>query len=477
MNRLDLDMSISVDEGESLYSLQAVRLKRQLYHDWSVRPHVLSQYMPFFYLVPGVIARFWGTDWLGTLAVGRAYVYVLWLGVGLMAYALVRQSGGRRIVAAFAALLWFAGSLAPEYADSFRPDSAMVFFSFAGVFFYQRSEQRGNVMLAALLLATAFLHKQSAICAALAVGMDAFFQRRLKTLAVMLGTWTVGIGTVYCLAQVATSGAFEKNVWGSLLAWGGAQHVAIVLALAGLRGVAVFTGAGIATAAGVGPRLLRLYFIIAIVLAITSSAKFGSGANYYLEAYAVGCVLTGILSNEWLTGSTRHAVGFQIAWLGLATAACLTALGPRLVSARELAGEIRDRRQIHKQIAEDWDRLINHLKILGDPQLIEDVYLAVRSGTNPVLVNASMFASMRQSGRFDDGDIVRQIIAEGFKAIITTRPLNEAGGFRHFPDKWIELIRARYRLAERYELRAQNTTFYMYVPKPTGGETRAVRAD
>ena len=468
MNNLDLDNGIIGDEGEMLYALRAVRLGQPLYRDLSTEPHVLTPYMPLFYLVPGTVARWLGAGWVGTVMVGRGYVYVLWLGVAAVVCALVRQAGGTLAAGGLAALLWLAGSLTPEVANSFRPDSAVIFFSLAGVWLYRRAERASQFACSSLLLAVAFLHKHSALCAALAIVTDALWQKRWRTALVVVGTWTVGVGIFIATAQTMTSGAFGMNVFGSLLGWTGLQHVGIILTLVVARGAAVFAGAGIAIGTRAVPRLLRAYFILAIALAVASSVKFGSGPHYYLEAYAVGCVLTGILISTWLAGATPHGAGLQITWLAVAVGACLMALGPRLTSARELAGEIRNHRAIREQMTEEWERVLEHLRGIGQPQLIEDVYLAVRSTTQPVLVNGSMFASMQRSGRFDDRPLLRQIEERRFTVIVASFALEEDKINRHFPEHWLTAMQARYALAETLVMDQPQRTFFIYRPRGDG---------
>lgn len=477
VNEIDLDNGIIGDEGEMLYTLRAVRMGQPPYRDLSTEPHVLAPYMPLFYLLPGTLARWIGTNWIGTLVVGRGYIYALWIGVGAMVYALVAQAHGSRVAAGLAALLWLAGRLTPESANSFRPDSAMIFFSLAGVWLYQRSERTKDVVGSALLLVVAFLHKQSAVCAVSAILLDTLWQKRRKATLVVLGTWMTGVAIVLIAAQTLTTGAFGMNVFGSLLGWANWPHVEMTLTLAATRGAAVFAGAGVAAALPTTPRLLRTYFALAVALAMGSSAKFGSGSHYYLEAYAIGCALTGILVSEWLGRTAPNRIGLQIPWLAIALAASVLTLGPRLTSAPELTGEIVRHHAIRRQTTEEWERVLERLRAIGQPQLIEDVYLAVRSSTQPVLVNASMFASMQRNGRFDDSDIVRQINGGRFEAVVTTQPLDGAGRFRHFPRGWLELVGTRYKLADHYEIGEIGATFYIYLPRTTDAEGRGTPVD
>jgi hypothetical protein len=353
----------------------------------------------------------------------------------------------------------------------------MICFSLAGVWLYQRSERVEYAVGSALLLVVAFLHKHSAVCAVAAILLDAFWQKRWKAALAIFGTWTTGVAIVIIAAETLTTGAFGRNVFGSLLGWAGWPHVEMTLTLAATRGAVVFAGACIAAALPATPRLLRTYFVLAVALAIESSAKFGSGPHYYLEAYAIGCALTGMLVSGWLEGAVPSLTGLRIAWLAVALAASVLTLGTRLASGPELAEKIVHHRAIRHQTAEDWERVLDRLHAIGQRQLIEDAYLAFRSNSKPVLINASMLGSMQRNGRFDDSDIVRQINGGKFDAVVTTQPVDETGGFRHFPSDWINLVRTRYRLADRYGINELGATFYVYLPRTTDAKGRGTRAD
>ncbi len=477
MSEIDLDYGIIGDEGEMLYTLRAVRMGQPPYRNLATEPHVLAPYMPLFYFVPGTLARCFRTDLIGTLVVGRECVYAFWISVGAMVYALVVQASGSRVAAGLAALLWLVGYLTPEMANSFRPDSAMIFFSLAGVWLYRRSVRFEYVVGSKLLLVVAFLYKHSAVCAVSAILLDTLWHKRWHATVTILGMWIAGVAIVVITAQILTAGAFGMNVFGSLLGWAGWPHVEMTLTLVATRGAAVFAGACIAVALSATPRLLRIYFVFAVALAIGSSAKFGSGPHYYLEAYAIGCVLTGMLVNEWLTCPVPSWTIVRITWLAVALAASVLTLGPRLASAPELGDEIVHHRAIRHQTAEEWERVLDRLHAIGQRQLIEDAYLAFRSNTKPVLINASMLGSMQHNGRFDDSDIVRQINGGRFDAVVTTEPVDVTGGFRHFPSDWIKLVRTRYRLADRYGINELGATFYVYLPKTTDAKGRGTRAD
>src|SRR5207249_9848050 len=131
---LKFDGENSITEGETLYALQSVQHRQPLYHDYSHPPHVLTQYTPLFYLSPGLLARWLGTGTLATFAVGRSCAYVYWLGTAVLIYLLARRCLP-------AALVFLSAPLTTSWANSYRPDSAAVFFSLAAVLAYERGRR------------------------------------------------------------------------------------------------------------------------------------------------------------------------------------------------------------------------------------------------------------------------------------------------------------------------------------------------
>ena len=91
--QLDPGGETSEDESDSLVSLVRYTADQPLYLDYRQPPHLLTPYMPLFYVIPGTVARWLQCDKLGTIVVGRCYVYLCWLGIGWLIYWLARQAG------------------------------------------------------------------------------------------------------------------------------------------------------------------------------------------------------------------------------------------------------------------------------------------------------------------------------------------------------------------------------------------------
>jgi hypothetical protein len=428
IQRLGFDGENTPDECETLNGLYSVRSGRPLYHDATVPPHTLTPHPPLMYVVPGFVARAAGADLFHTFVIGRTYVYLTWLLVGWLIYALARELGAGKREAIIGALLWWSSGLATENAVAFRPDAGALMLSLAGLWLYRR----GHRVVAAAVLAAAFLHRHSAVAAIGVVVLEELSQRRVKKAAILAGTWAAVVAGVVGLMQMITRGAFVRCVFGIVAIGAGWPRVELLLELAAMRGLTAFAAGILALLLkqGVASRLLRRYFIVAVAVAFATSWKFGSGSNYYLEPFAAGCILAALLANDprpWL----------RIGWL---TAAVVAALPVLVMRTREQPPVTEPR------------------CIVDGALLSEDGYFALRRDGEPFLLNASLLGALHDAGKFDDARIVQRIETGEFGTIVTTAPF-DATGFRQFPPHWLAAI------GEHYELVRPCGTLYVYLPR------------
>jgi hypothetical protein len=410
---LNFDGENSRTEAETLYALRAARTGQPLYHDFARPPHILTQYPPAFYLVPATIARAVGVS--RAFVVGRCYTYGAWLGVAGLLFLLVRQEGGSRAGATLAAALWLASGLAPQWANSYRPDAPALLFSLAAIGAYRRQW----LPLAVGVLVAAALHKHSAVVALAVIVIEECRQRRFGRAGLVAGAWGVVLGAALGAAQVWSGGVFFKNVFGSLARY----HLAAApwyVALALARGAPAFVGAMFNR----GSQLWRTYFWLAFLLALVTVVKAGANVNYFLEPFAAACVLTGV----W---ACRSGGRKQAAWLGLVAASVAVLV----------------RQDWTKPPATAWDKVLPVVQSLPEPWLIEDSYLAYRLDRPPFILNVGNFGAMDGCGGFDERVWLRRLEAREFVAVITTEPIAVDRIERPLPARWRELIRQRYQLA------------------------------
>ena len=438
IRNLNRDGENSLTEGETLYALEAVQNRQPLYHDFSHPPYVLTQYTPLFYFVPGLLTRWLETGTLATFAIGRSYAYGCWLGVTALIYLLARQRGCNRGPAVLAALVFLTAPLATGWANSYRPDSAALLFSLAAVLVYDGGKR---LPITVLLLAIAFLHKQSAVVALLVIGLEELRSRHwLRAVAIATG-WLAIVATTMVLMQWWSDGAFMMNCFGSLAQMHNWRWPLYLLGAALLLGAAGFAG-GLMTLGVPSASLLKRYFVLSLIFAFLSSAKFGSWTNYYIEPFAVVCVLTAV----GLGQGAQHRLR-QFAWL-------VVALG---VTVEVMHSAMRPS---DSALPRDW----KSLGAWGRPLLIEDVYVAARLDGEPYMLNPGIFARLEHSGRFDSSSLRRAIEQKKFAAIICKRPLDDPDESRPFSSGWRKLMQRYYSLVGQIDTNMPAETLWVYRP-------------
>jgi hypothetical protein len=465
---LDFDGELLATDAESLYGLRCVRNGKTPYHDFSHPPHVVTLYGPLFYAVPGMVARLLNTSWIGTIICGRTYNYAAWFGVALLLYALGRQIGCEISLASMAALLWLAGTLAWQWAIAYRPDGAALLLSLGALWVYQRRTSPLVLVTTMVLLVAAFLHKQTSVAVWLAIVATEATQRRWGRAAVMFSGWVIAVAVSVMITQALSQGAFVKNAFGAVMLWVSFDQVWTLLREAITEGIAAFAGgllAGVMTRSDQRLTLLRRSYAISFALAVAISIKAGANLNYYLEPFAIACILTAALVRQGTEPTAKNfARKVAMGWLGLAIVISTMTLWSRIGHVSQWWHAVVDHRVTRAQQAQEWGRVTNCLGEWKGRVLVEDLYLVVRQPQEVFLLHPRQFEALRETGRFDDTELCRRIAAGGFDTIVANFPLEEKVATRQFPLRWLEAATGRYVMEKRCDRSDRGGAFYVYRP-------------
>jgi hypothetical protein len=454
------------DEAESLYSLLCVSRGDPLYRDFRESPHVLTPYMPLFYLIPGTVARWIGASEPTTVWLGRLYVYLCWVGVGCLLYVVAWRFGLGKLGALLAGLLWLAGSLSVRNAHAYRPDACLVFFSMAALWCYQRGGWAG-LILAATVSAIGVFHKQSAgVLWVSLVGIE-LWRRQWSHALVLVGVFAAWVGVGWLVATQVWVDTFRLNVIGGLDRLAGWQQMEVVVLRVLQDGGVLLVGGMMAAILQIGGRpvaVARVYLAGAMCFAVATSCVFGSGQNYYLEPFAIGCLLVG----GW-TGSDESPARWVNWGRNVFALALVIVLAPTIVrnvsQLPTLWWSLAEHRAMRQSEQVSWQAVLQAIGTGGGPVLVEDPDLALRQApAHPVILNVSLFMALKAAGRFDDSGIRAKIAAQAYRAIVTTAPLEYQDGPRHFPADWRLRMAGRYHLTGSHEVTVLGRTFYIYCP-------------
>jgi hypothetical protein len=456
--RIWFDGENSPNESEELFALSRVSAGQAMYLDYSRPPHVITPYMPLFYWTGATIART-AKGWWEMVVLARWGVYVYWLGIGVVIFAAARQMDCTRSAALLAALLWESGELGCEWANSFRPDAAALFFSLAALWVYQRRRKGINLAVSTALLVVAALFKQTVLAPLAVIVWGEIADRRPGRAVAAAAAWGAAMVAITFTAQAMTGGRFMLNLFSApaeVRAWSWAW-VLLVTALA--AGATVFWGAFLACVGkprSPGSALWKRYFIVSLALAFARSRILGTWTNHYLEPFAAGCVLTGVLAQDLLALGPDDVVRWgRFCWL-------MAAVGLSVALSFEQGW------RVFKSFRDNtpWKQFVARYSDIHGPVLAEDSYVTVRSGRTPYMIDANKFAHMQRDGMFDDTELLRMIENGEFAAIVTLFPIDASmRPAWAFPGRWLLPMRRRYQLSTTYVLSGRDETLYLYVPK------------
>ena len=465
---LDFDGELLSTDAESLYGLRCARNGESPYHDFSRPPHVATLYGPLFYAVPGTMARLLNTSWIGTIICGRTYTYAAWFGVALALYALGRQIGCDASLAAITGLMWLAGTLAWQWAIAYRPDAAALLLSLGALWVYQRRTSWLALAATITLLVAAFLHKQTSVAVWLAIVVTETTQRRWGRAAALFGGWVIAVAVSVIVVQALSRGAFVKNAFGAVMIWVSPAQVWALLRMAIIEGIAVFAGGWVASVVTRGDQrlaLLRRSYAISFAIAVAISIKAGATLNYYLEPFALACVLSvGLVRYGTDPAADGIAPRVAIGWLVLAVVISAMTLCSRVAHAPEWWRAVVNHRVTREQQAQEWDQVTNCLGEWKGRVLVEDLYLAVRQSQEIFLLHPRQLEALRETGRFDDAELLQRIAAGGFDAIVASFPLEGKTPTRQFPARWLEAATGHYVMEKRCGWGIHGDAFYLYRP-------------
>lgn len=297
-------------------------------------PYRITNYPPVFHLLSAGVATVAGDVLAAGRAVSLASTLLTAGAIALLVWRAVAQGASpllRGLAAALAALSFLRVSYTATWAPLMRVDMLANFLSFGGVlaFAWARSERR-KILICAPILVLALFTRQSAVAAAAACVVVAYFAR--PSLALRLGLAYVLCGAVALVVLlVATGGWFWFHIatanvnaydWQRAAAYlqdaARSHPVEIAVALVALRsllGGLRELGSSAAPPAWVRP-LLGVYLLTSLLVSSTVG-KLGSEVNYLVEFMGVVSACFAVAVADSLAGSLSGSLGAKLAALAL----------------------------------------------------------------------------------------------------------------------------------------------------------------
>lgn len=450
LNAADLirhDVAGDYVEGVVLTAQLAIRDGISPYdpHGWAAPPYDINLYGPVAYHLGAWALS--GSDGVVTLGPGR----VVSLIALLLTVALVWQLGRSALRLSSSESLF--GSLLPLgfvpvliFAPQNRVDVIGVLASIAGVVAAYHARRIGWVAAGAIFTIGVFT-KPTAIAAPLAVAIWLVTRRRWRDLG-LLAASCVAIGLAWLVwLHIATGGGFTTSVFG----FNGANPFAVGGLVKALQ--TVFAAAYLPLAAAIaatlliegdeGERLVSLYALLALALAVATVGKVGANVNYFVEPAMAFAPVAGLAWKRW--GAT------------LAGAAAATAVAASLLlwAAPRVAWELRgraERQHVDRELAP---------VMRGRSVLTMEVFSALRAGGKPYLNDPCIFACLANAGRWNQERLLSDLRSHAIDVVLADADLSVA---RPEFSNWSPEVRRA--VADNYSLsRVLGRNLYLYLPR------------
>ena len=434
-----------------------------LYLDIRRGPYVTAMYGPFIYLSLGALVKVFGAGISGAYLLGRMLSLLSAIACACMVAGLSRRFGASAFGAWIAGGLFLASPIILPVAYSTRSDVPALALALAGVTLFLRWSDSPRCYLAALPLVAAAYTKQTALAAALAIGLFLLLEGKVGR-AVLFGLIVLGscAGILFWLNR-ATEGLAALN----LLEVPGASPLNLgsrpLGALAGFLSSAalpLILAAPALLRVAQGDRRLRFplcYFLAALVVSMAGSTKLGSDTYYFMEPLAASLVLSGVglgfLMEEGMD-SLRKAPAAAL--VGLFTVG--------------IAGSVGLTARIAEFRYEPNDRVIQLAAQASGDVLIEDENVALKCGKPVMIMDPFAFAYMEKRSRWDAGPLNRRILARDFGAIILRSPLEHPSHYQgeiYWATTTLEAMERAYRMEEMVD------GYFVYRPRAENGPALA----
>jgi hypothetical protein len=471
---LSLAYPYQLDPEEGFILDQALRLRvgESIYRSIHEPPYVVGNYPPVYpavYALATVVAG-------PRLETGRFLVFLSTLGIAMvLLLGLLRETD--RLVAAMLAVGLFATTWPLNNWIAFaRVDLPAIALGMAGFLVLTRRDiGRVAGIAGCLLLAAAFLTKQTQVVVPAAILVALLWRRRWRDAGLFAAAMAVLAGGGFLLLVLLTRGEAFRHlilyninemvpgqvaIWiRHLLFFGTAQFVALGIAVAGLG---VLEAIDIRARREPDPDEARGLFVPATfafaalsALTIPSIGKAGAAANYLLEFHAAAALLAGLVVARLADRLDGYAPARALTWgVGILFVALMSA------HAWITSGKPFDpppSMMVRDQIAfVDVELMDREGEILA-----QEPVFAIRNGSR-AWYQPFIMSQLAREGKWDPAPFVDDLRAARFAVLVLNgNPEDERNLPAGFTAEMLDAIR------EAYEVERLVRGYVLMVPKGT----------
>ncbi|MFE3454236.1 glycosyltransferase family 39 protein [Nonomuraea sp. NPDC059194] len=413
VSRMGYPYALEWLEANSLVEVERLLTGQSLYSAPTV-DYVPDPYPPLYFAASAALAGMLGVSYLPL----RLVSLIASLGCFFLLARLVqRETGDLAAGVATAGLYAATYFAAASWFDIARVDSLFLLLSLAGLYVARWMRRPGGAVAAGLLLAAAFLTKQSALAEAGAITAALLFDTRRRLGAVLAATFTGVVGLTTLLWGLTSHGWYVFYVFELLT-----QHPVEHAAYTGFWTRHLLPTLGISLGAVLlavrrTPPLIALSCLALTVEGYAGLLHTGGTVNNMLPAYAAVALLAGI----GMGGSTPSARG---ALAGMLVLAQIAVLAVNTFTVDRVVPGVADHRA--------GDRLRAWLGGFDGPVAVfSDPGLGVLAGLPPVAHRAAAADVLRGTNRAAraqlERSIARAVTERRFAAIVVAQPADLRG--------------------------------------------------
>jgi hypothetical protein len=482
-----LPREITYPNSVMVYHAREFQNGHPIYRDFRERPHVLCLYGPLSYVLPGWVGRWFDADEFTMFRIGRVLSILATLGSIVTVLLLLRHEHVGPGLIVLMTLIYVAAD--PHWPAAFRPDPWVTLCVLLGLLVCVLLRKSHWLALSLPFFVAAFLFKQSAVVAPVAITIWLVLDRRRGTAVFFAALALIGYGAAFLITNHLTGGLYYLNAFTGMKANVTLGNLSTVVGETVLRPCLIPLGLGLA---GVVRRwrardfdVYSLYFVLSFCMASAGTIRDGSAHNYFVLPIAVACLIGGQELARWLLteqpagdseasvvdggtqagGKMRSVISIREA----AHAVLLIAIAFYLpMTARSVAGipslldEMKNRAEREEVERDFFVTLARQLDELDGPILCQFDALNLLC-KNAVLMDPLTMTGLADQGVLDDSQIIDDIHAKRMAAIVLQFPLRPGNVPKYQSTAWVREEWLSAALKAGYQ-ESRASFLYIYTP-------------
>ncbi|MGC4053250.1 MAG: hypothetical protein QM757_28435 [Paludibaculum sp.] len=456
--------------GDNSYPEAAAALSAQrwaqglpLYENYRQPPYLVTAFPPLWYALLSVPARLGYANLDSVTLFGRLLNLAALFGVAGLGFVWGRQMGRPVLIALLTPALYLSFPILIPWAVTVRPDFPSLFFALLALCLAGYRPSMPWVILAGLAASLAFLIRHNAVAVPVAVVLWMVWTGRWKHAVTFCLTWGVVVAATLYVFNSSSHGMLLVNLSGAKFG-----RLAVTYSRDSLLRLLVSPGHGYALVlfilgalgflyswrdTDLRNRMVGIYAVVSLGLALFGSAAAGGDVNHYLEPALAMALLapTGLarLRASWPEDSPLAAFA----------AICMVVL---LLPSIDV--------QRWKAMHERPEDLRGFLPLVTERSVLTDVpFLAARMQSPQATDLASLSYAVR-SGGWSSAGLVNLVMQKKYESVILSEAVNTAYDPAALYPRYPHLDPAlRKAVMENYGLCFELGRYFVYGPNRSDG--------